>query len=130
MKKQLVTEALFKLIALDENMREKGFAWKSSQEILTQLTAETAEIQEAIEKNEPKERITEEIGDVIHVILSLISYTKCDLEEILNIHNYKIDCRFTALERIAKERGYTTLHGLPSETLTDLWIAAKKESPL
>ena len=125
-----VIENLSTLIAIDEKMREKGFVWSNPQQIIQQMHAEADEIKEAIEKNESQERINEEIGDLIHAVISLIFYTESDLEEILDYHNYKISCRFTALERIAKERGYTTLHGLPSETLTDLWIAAKKESPV
>ena len=117
---------LYKLIQLEHESNEFGFAWPNVEMIIEQAISECYEIKDTINQNEPPERIQEEIGDLLHAVVSLCIFLELDVEKVLNAAIAKFANRLKALKHIAYEQGFDDLKGQPISVLLDLWEQAKK----
>lgn len=124
MLKQL-SNPLYELVVLEKNARFFGFDWPNQDMIIEQIMSECDEIKEALELQESKERIQEEIGDLLHSALSLCLFTGFEPEQTLLKIVEKFSARMQALKAITRERGLVTLKGQPIELLLTLWAEAK-----
>lgn len=79
------------LILLEKDARGYGFDWSNHEMILEQAIDECREIQEAIDDDEPPERVQEEIGDLLHTAISLCIFLGFDVEETLSKTNEKFE---------------------------------------
>lgn len=120
-----LSSPLYDLVALEKNARLFGFDWPNQAMIIEQIISECGEIKEAFELQEPKERIQEEIGDLLHGALSLCLFTGFEPEQTLLKTVEKFSARMQALKALARERGLVTLKGQPIELLLTLWAEAK-----
>lgn len=75
---------LQELIKTDLQTREFGFVWPDQDFIMNQIISECEEVKEAIETNEPSHRIQEEVGDLIHCVISLCLFHGFDVEETIS----------------------------------------------
>src|SRR5262249_25610231 len=66
-----LSNGLHDLLTLEEDAKAFGFEWPDETMIIEQVMAECREIKEAIVKQEMRERIQEEIGDLLHSAVSL-----------------------------------------------------------
>jgi uncharacterized protein YabN with tetrapyrrole methylase and pyrophosphatase domain len=117
---------IHKLIALEKHAEEKGFIWPTPEMALDQLVSECEEVRCAIADNESRERLQEEVGDILHAAFSLCLFLKFDVEETLIKTTEKFEKRFAALLEIAHEQGYFELKDQPIKVLLSLWDLAKK----
>ncbi|MFW2570844.1 GNAT family N-acetyltransferase [Legionella sp. 29fVS95] len=120
-----LSNPLYDLVALEKNARWFGFDWPNQAMIIEQIISECDEIKEALELQEPKERIQEEIGDLLHSVLSLCLFTGFEPEQTLLKTVEKFSARMRALKAVTRERGLVTLKGQPIELLLMLWAEAK-----
>jgi uncharacterized protein YabN with tetrapyrrole methylase and pyrophosphatase domain len=116
---------LSELLFLEKDAREFGFEWPNQKMILEQAMDECKEILEAIEKHESRERIQEEIGDLLHSIISLCDFEGFEVEDTLAKVNIKFSKRMQAVKILAKQMGLTTLKGQSFEFMLALWRKAK-----
>ena len=63
--------ALQKLIYLEQDAREFGFDWPDQFMILDQIIDECREVREEIDQDSNREKLQEEIGDLLHSVISL-----------------------------------------------------------
>ena len=116
------------LIHLEKDAREFGFDWPHNDAIVDQVISECQEIREALKNNEPRLRVQEEIGDLLHAAISLCVFEGYSVIETLTKVTEKFDARMLALKAIAKERGYETLKGESFNAMLKLWDEAKQRT--
>lgn len=117
--------ALNELLKLEQDARDFGFEWPDAMMILEQVMAECAEIKQAIEHNESRERIQEEIGDLLHSAVSLCDFAGFEVEETIAKVNQKFGRRMQAVKAVTQETGLANLKGQPIDVLMDIWQKAK-----
>jgi uncharacterized protein YabN with tetrapyrrole methylase and pyrophosphatase domain len=116
---------LDQLIALERDVRSYGFDWTDEHMVLDQVVSESHEVREAIEKKEPPERIREEVGDLLHSVVSLCVFCDYDVDEILTAVTSKFAKRMRLVKEAANARGLSHLHGQSVEFMLELWQEAK-----
>jgi len=80
---------LQKLIDLEQDVRQFGFDWPDQFMILTQIIDECGEVHEEIEHSSSQEKLQEEIGDLLHSVISLCIFSGFSLEETIGKTNVK-----------------------------------------
>ena len=117
--------ALENLIKLERDARQYGFDWPKVDMVIDQAVDECREVKEAIHQKEGKDRIQEEVGDVLHTAISLCLYQGFDVEETLMKAVKKFGGRMTTLKAIAKQQGFENLRGQSMPFMLKLWDQAK-----
>ncbi len=121
-----MSDILSNLTSLEKQFIDFGFAWPDKETILAQIVQECAEIKASMQDGEPKERLQEEIGDIMHAVVSLCLFAGFEVEETLRKAYTKVQTRFTKVEALTRERHLDSLHGQSHEFILELWNLAKK----
>ena len=116
--------ALLEGLKLTKVAAKVGFDWPDTNEIFGKIDEETAELRIAIEAGD-KDRMAEEIGDMLFAVLNLARHVDVEPETALKLTNRKFRERFRFIEKAARSRGQTP-EQLSLEELDALWNAAKK----
>ena len=116
------------LIAIERDVRAFGFDWADLDMIVDQTISECEEVRSAKLDGESKERLQEEVGDVIHSAVSLCLYCGFDVEETVGMVTEKFSKRVEALKLVMQKHEITDLRNQPVEFLNQLWLEAKKIS--
>ncbi len=117
--------ALLKADRIQNRAARIGFDWNETHEVVAKLDEEIAELKQALASGE-RERMREELGDVLFTLVNLSRFLETDAEDALHATTEKFIRRFKAVERKARERGIRMSEcGLP--TLDALWDEAKAE---
>ncbi len=122
--------ALQTLITLEKDAREFGFDWPDIDALLKQAVSECEEIAATISDKEPRERMQEEIGDLLHTAVSLCVFAGFDVEDTIRVINSKFAKRMQGLKELAKERGLDTLKGKSTDYMLELWDAVKAKEKI
>jgi tetrapyrrole methylase family protein / MazG family protein len=101
-----------------------GFDWPSIDQVFDQLREELDELHEAREESRP-ERLRDEIGDLLFVIVNLARFLKVDPEQALRGTNAKFRRRFAHVEEGIEASG-KTLREATMEEMESLWQDAKR----
>jgi tetrapyrrole methylase family protein/MazG family protein len=117
--------ALLKAYRLQEKAGRVGFDWEETKQVERKVKEELKELQEAIKEGE-KQKIREELGDLLFAIVNLSRFLKIDPEDALQSANEKFIRRFKAVEKKASARG-RELHGMTLNEMDALWEEAKKD---
>jgi uncharacterized protein YabN with tetrapyrrole methylase and pyrophosphatase domain len=126
MEKNMQKTALEKLIATDKELRDFGFQWPGLDMILWQISSELAEVKEVVEQDTGKDHLQEEIGDLLHSVISLCLFTGLDIDETIEKATDKLQSRTSGLKGVAKQKGHASLKGQDSEYMLKLWYEAKR----
>jgi MazG family protein len=102
-----------------------GFDWPGADQVLEKLEEELSELAEARAAGAPHERIEDEVGDLLFVIVNLARFLKVDPEQALRSTNRKFRERFGHVERRLKEQGKRPA-GATLEEMDALWEEAKR----
>jgi MazG family protein len=119
------TPALVEAAQLTSRAAGVGFDWPSAEQVLEKLDEELGELAEARAAGAPRERIEDEVGDLLFVIVNLARFLKVDPEQALRGTNRKFRERFGYVERKLKEQG-RTVAGATLEEMDALWEQAKR----
>lgn len=117
-------EILKKLTNLENEAANFGFKWENPGQIIAQISSELKEI-EADLKN--KEKLQEEIGDLLHAVFSLCVFCQFEPEETLTGAVNKFERRFRATKELALKEGLKDLNNQPFDKLMALWNKAKNK---
>jgi uncharacterized protein YabN with tetrapyrrole methylase and pyrophosphatase domain len=117
-----------RLILLEQRYAEFGFDWPDTESILNQIMSEVAEVKKAIQEKESPIRIQEEIGDVLHAVLSLVRFSGLDLDALLMNANDKFESRCEAMKVEAAREGVHSFKGLSFDEMLRFWELAKRAS--
>lgn len=118
--------ALQKLIYLEQDARKFGFDWPDHFMILDQIIDECREVREEINQDSNKEKLQEEIGDLLHSVISLCVFSGFDVVETISKTNAKFSKRMQLLKEFTKQKGLESLQGQSIDFMLNLWRGVKK----
>jgi len=114
-----------KLIRLENEAADFGFKWETVNQIKDQIISELTEID--VHLNDPiKNKLQEEVGDLLHAAFSLCVFLKLDPKVTLEKSIDKFERRFNAVKQIAKQKNLTSLNGKSFDELMHFWNQAKE----
>ena len=105
-----------------------GFDWPDPSPVIAKLHEEIEEVRVEfargpVEAN--RERLEDEIGDVLFVCANLARHAKVDVGTALRKANLKFERRFRCMERLAADAG-TPLQSLSLPEQEQYWLRAKR----
>lgn len=113
-------------LKLCESAATVGFDWPGPGPILEKLEEEIAEVRAEFAAGDDQERMLDEIGDVLFVLVNLARHAKVDFSQALRHANAKFERRFRRMEALAAAAG-ETLDGKSLAEQDGLWDRAKAE---
>lgn len=103
-----------------------GFDWPEPGPVLDKLQEEIAEFRCAVDAGEAHERLEDEFGDMLFVLVNLGRHYKIDPQTALRRANAKFERRFRAMEAQAQDRGLL-LKDLDLAAQDRLWDEVKRK---
>jgi len=117
--------ALSRALEISKRAAKAGFEWESIEGVFDKLDEEVLELREArLEGN--KDRIAEELGDLLFTVVNLARFEKVDAEDALHRMINRFIRRFVRIEDEALVRGLH-LEDLTQSEMETIWQAAKRE---
>lgn len=101
-----------------------GFDWQTIEPVWEKLKEEVGEIHEAIDQQMGKEKIEDELGDLLCVCVNLARHLDVDPEQALRRSNNKFERRFRYIESALAEKG-SDPDQATLEEMDALWDEAK-----
>lgn len=115
---------LARAVKLQDKASTVGFDWDDPKAVIDKLREETAEVEDALATGASRERISDEIGDILFVVANLARHLEVDPTQALAGTNAKFERRFAAIEESLSDKGRTVKDAdLPE--MEALWQAAK-----
>lgn len=118
--------ALLRARRITDNASQVGFDWKKTQEVMNKVDEEWKELKSAI-NSKRKNKMAEELGDLLFVLVNLSRFLKLNPEECLNKTTRKFEERFHYIEAQAYRKG-KDLKKMTLAEMDQLWEEAKKLS--
>lgn len=119
--------ALVRSERLGEKAARVGFDWTDAAQVRAKVDEELGELDRAM-RDEGRERVAEELGDVLFALAQLARFVGVHPEDALREAATKFDARFRRMERLAAGRG-EELRALDAAGLDALWNEAKRGDP-
>ena len=115
-------------LKLQSRAARTGFDWPGPEPVIAKLHEEIEEVRAefgrgAVEAN--RERLQDEIGDLLFVAANLARHAKVDVGSALRGANHKFERRFRRMEALAEADG-VRLHDLPLDAQDGYWERAKR----
>lgn len=117
--------ALTRALKLQKRAARVGFDWPQTDQVLSKLQEEAAELVEAQESLGQAE-VEEEFGDLLFVMVNLGRHMGVDAEAALRAANAKFTARFEGVEAKLADRGKTPAQSDLAE-MDALWDAVKAD---
>ena len=102
-----------------------GLSWPNVHILLDQIRDECREVEEAVSQNEGKDRLQEEVGDLLHAALTLCILLDMNIHETLLKTNAKFASRLEKVKKVTHSLGLSSLEGQSFESQTAIWHQAK-----
>lgn len=115
--------ALTEALKIQERAAKVGFDWSEPEPILDKIEEEIAELREALKEGR-KDRVADELGDLIFAVVNIGRHVKTDPEQALRGTNTKFRRRFHHIETELEANG-ENLEDATLERMEALWQAAK-----
>lgn len=112
-------------LKLQERAARVGFDWPDEQPVLDKLLEEAGEVRAEFANGRDKQRLQDEIGDVLFVVVNLARHAGVDFSQALRHANTKFERRFRAMEAMARADG-TPLARRDLAAQEALWQQAKQ----
>ena len=118
--------ALLRAEKLQKRAARVGFDWPDLDGVMDKIDEELDELKQAIAKGESKQRLAEELGDLLFSCANLARRLDLDAETAVRGTNRKFECRFAYIEQ------QLSLAGIPLEEasldeMDRLWNEAKAQ---
>jgi MazG family protein len=102
-----------------------GFDWARAGDVMDKISEEVAELRGAVE-GEGRERVEEEMGDLLFAIANLARKLGVEPESALRKANAKFSARFQKLEKSFESQG-RSIHDASLEEMEEVWKNIKAE---
>lgn len=116
--------ALTEALKIQERAAKVGFDWSEPEPILDKIEEEIAELREALKEGR-KDKVADELGDLIFAVVNIGRHVKADPEQALRGTNTKFRRRFHHIETELAANG-ENLDDATLERMEALWQAAKQ----
>jgi MazG family protein len=118
--------AIKRALKLQNRAARVGFDWPSPDLVLDKIREETNELEEEINKAKPDQKaISDELGDMLFVLVNLARKLDIDPEDALTGTNRKFIQRFAHIEDMAKAQGQS-LKDIDLNQMEAWWQDAKR----
>lgn len=119
----LALPALMRAAKLQRRASRIGFDWPDARAVFDKIAEELAELRTELDENSERERLEDEIGDVLFAVANLARKLEIDPEAALRRATAKFERRFRRVETLAaRHAAAPDLEGLEA-----LWQQAKSE---
>ena len=115
--------ALTRAQKLTARAAKVGFDWPDAMQVIEKIHEELEEVKEASSSGE-RDRIEDEIGDLLFSVTNLARHFGIDPERALRRTNAKFERRFTTVERALRNQG-RNLDEATLDEMETLWVEAK-----
>ena len=116
--------ALQKAFRIGERASRVGFDWEKPEEVFPKLQEEIEELKKAYYNQQSKEKLKEEIGDLIFTIANLSRKLDINPEDALRLALDKFVNRFKLLEKEVEKRGKSFIE-MDIKELDKIWEEIK-----
>jgi len=120
----LAFPALTRALKIQKRAVSVGFDWPDRQGVIDKLHEEIGELNEAYEAGAPREKLQDELGDLLFVVANLARFHGVKPEEALHGTNLKFLRRFAVIEDTARASG-RQVSDMTLEEMEAAWIVAK-----
>jgi nucleoside triphosphate diphosphatase len=118
----LALPALLRAIKIQRRAARIGFDWTDVPPVIAKLAEEIAELEAELNAATDRDKIEDEMGDILFAAANLARKLDIDPEAALRRATLKFERRFRALEALAGERGI----GRDLDSLEALWQEVKR----
>ena len=116
---------LVKAYRMQEKAAGVGFDWENKEQVWEKVEEEIRELKDEI-KTGDKNRMTEEFGDLMFVLVNYSRFIKVNPMDALEVANKKFRSRFNFVEEKAREMG-KSLVDMSLDEMNELWDLAKTD---
>ncbi len=116
--------SLLKAYRVQERVSRVGFDWERVEEVLEKVYSELTELETALTQDD-RERIEDELGDVLFTLVNLSRFLGINPEEALRKTTTRFIGRFSRLESRVREEG-RDLADCTAEEMNHLWDEVKR----
>lgn len=120
--------ALIRAEKLQKRAARVGFDWGAVGPVIAKIEEEIGELKAEIAGAAPRERLQDEVGDVLFAIANLARHLKIDPEAALRATNAKFERRFRHVEHRLREVGRSP-EAATLDEMEALWQEAKTTEP-
>ena len=117
--------ALIKAMEISKRAAKTGFEWPNLDAVVEKLHEEVDELKHELHAGD-RERIAEEIGDLLFTVVNVARWTKVDPEDSLRTMTKRFSDRFRRIEDAARESG-RPIEDMTIEEMDAVWNRAKLE---
>ena len=117
--------ALTRAEKLTRRAARVGFDWPHVDQVFDKMAEEIAELRHEIAETAPRERLEDELGDLLFCMANLARHLKLDPEHALRATNAKFERRFRAVEASFAAEGQD-IADATLETMEERWQRVKK----
>ncbi|MCE1245118.1 MAG: nucleoside triphosphate pyrophosphohydrolase [Firmicutes bacterium] len=110
---------------LQERAGEVGFDWEKIDDVMDKFEEEAEEMREAMKAND-KEKVSEELGDLLFALVNVARWLEINPEEALRATSKKFIRRFRKIENTAESSG-KMISDLSLDEMEEIWQASKKD---
>jgi len=116
---------LVKAYRIQEKVRGVGFDWEKPEQVWEKVLEELGELKNEVETSADKEKMENELGDLIFALINYARFINVNPEDALEKTNRKFIKRFQYLESKANDLG-KSLHDMSLKEMDVFWEEAKK----
>ena len=115
--------ALMRAQKVQKRSAKSGMDFKDAEDAARKIPEELSELREAVAADD-KDRLTEELGDLLFSVVNVARFVGVDAEEALTKSTDKFSRRFRMVEDLAAERGID-MKTAPMSLIDSLWEEVK-----
>ncbi|MBR0139325.1 MAG: nucleoside triphosphate pyrophosphohydrolase [Firmicutes bacterium] len=119
--------ALLRAEKIQKKAAKVGFDWDDVSGAFDKTDEEISELKEAFSGQQGKERLAEELGDLLFAVVNVSRFLDIDPEDALNAASRKFMDRFTYIEEAAAAAG-KRLEDMSLAEMDKLWDKAKENT--
>jgi nucleoside triphosphate diphosphatase len=120
----LASPALVRAAKLQRRAAQVGFDWPEPGQVLDKIEEEIGELRAELGGSTSRDRLSDEIGDLLFAVVNLARHLEVDGETALRQANAKFERRFRAIEDALRARG-RRLEDASLDEMEALWQRAK-----
>ena len=115
--------AMLRAAKLQKKAAKVGFDWPDDEGVIDKIREELDEVEEELASGD-RERLGEELGDLLFSVVNLARRHKLDPEILLESTNTKFEARFDAMDKALQSSG-ADLESASLDEMESQWQAAK-----